>query len=334
MFLLLFTANGIFEPLEVALNRAWGVTKNRSYIKNQLVSLGLIFVCGGLALLSLMLTALNSQWLSAAGSLNAGFGVWINLLMFKLAAVPISILALFLVYWLLPNRKVEPARVVPVAIVVGLALEALKYVNLLVAPLLQAKLHREYLIFRALRHHPAVELRGCHDRAGRGALDRAPGPGRSAIVGECMKDWKAIAKASGLEVDATRARSHRRDARSAGSSLPSVGERSHARCGTGHRVAPRGGRRVTIREAADALRARRVSAVELAAAANARIEPPQFQAECVHHRHRRTGSRRGAAGGCRAGRGPRPRAPPRNPRRRKRPFRHARRAHHLRLQGL
>ena len=147
MFLLLITANGIFEPLEVALNRAWGVAKNRSYIKNQIVSLGLIFVCGGLALLSLMLTALNSQWMSAASSLNTGLGVWINLLMFKLAAVPISILALFLVYWLLPNRKVEPARVVPVAIVVGLALEALKYVNLLVAPLLQAKLHREYLVF-------------------------------------------------------------------------------------------------------------------------------------------------------------------------------------------
>jgi uncharacterized BrkB/YihY/UPF0761 family membrane protein len=147
MFLLLITANGIFEPLEVALNRAWGVAKNRSYIKNQLVSLGLIFVCGGLALLSLMMTALNSQWMSAVSSLNTGLGGWINLLMFKLAAVPISILALFLVYWLLPNRKVEPARVVPVAIVVGLALEALKYVNLLVAPFLQAKLHREYLIF-------------------------------------------------------------------------------------------------------------------------------------------------------------------------------------------
>jgi len=52
MFLLLFTANGIFEPLEVALNRAWGVAKNRSYIKNQIISLGLIFVCGGLALFS------------------------------------------------------------------------------------------------------------------------------------------------------------------------------------------------------------------------------------------------------------------------------------------
>ena len=147
LLLLLITANGVFEPLEVALNRAWGVAKNRSYIKNQIVSLALIFVCGGLALLSLMLTALNSQWLSGASRLNAGFGVWIHLLMFKLAAVPISILALFLVYWLLPNRKIEPARVVPVAIVVGLALEALKYVNLLVAPLLSPKLHREYFVF-------------------------------------------------------------------------------------------------------------------------------------------------------------------------------------------
>jgi uncharacterized BrkB/YihY/UPF0761 family membrane protein len=147
MFLLLVTANGIFEPLEVALNRAWGVATNRSYIKNQLVSLGLIFVCGSLVLLSLMLTALNSQWLSAAGSLNTGFEVWVNLPMFKLAAVPISILSLFLVYWLLPNRKVAPARVAPVAILVGLALEVLKYVNLLIAPMLSAKLHREYFVF-------------------------------------------------------------------------------------------------------------------------------------------------------------------------------------------
>jgi len=37
VLLLLFTANGIFEPLEVALNRAWGITKNRSYLRNQLV---------------------------------------------------------------------------------------------------------------------------------------------------------------------------------------------------------------------------------------------------------------------------------------------------------
>jgi membrane protein len=140
MLLLLFTANGIFEPLEVALNRAWGVTENRTYVKNQIISLGMIFLCGGLAMFSLILTALNSGWTGGAG--------WVALLVFKVAALPISILSLFLIYWLLPNRKVEPRRVLPVAVVVGLGLEALKYVNLLLWPFLQAKLSREYAAFQ------------------------------------------------------------------------------------------------------------------------------------------------------------------------------------------
>src|SRR5579863_2089165 len=31
LVLLLFTANGIFEPLEVALNHVWGIARNRSF---------------------------------------------------------------------------------------------------------------------------------------------------------------------------------------------------------------------------------------------------------------------------------------------------------------
>ena len=50
ILLLFFTANGIFEPMEVALNRAWGIPQNRSFLKNQLVSMGLDFLCGGLIL--------------------------------------------------------------------------------------------------------------------------------------------------------------------------------------------------------------------------------------------------------------------------------------------
>jgi uncharacterized BrkB/YihY/UPF0761 family membrane protein len=141
MFLLLFTANGVFEPLEVALNRTWGVTRNRPYWRNQLVALGMIFACGGLALLSLMLTALN---VGSPGAIQN----WISLLLFKIAALPLSILALFLVYWLLPNRKIDPVAVAPVAILVGLALEAMKYVNLLLFPLWREKLGREYGVFQ------------------------------------------------------------------------------------------------------------------------------------------------------------------------------------------
>ena len=148
MLLLLITANGIFEPLEVALNRAWGVTQNRSYLKNQLISLGLIFLCGGLALVSLMLTALNSHWIESAMGKHAADQAWVQLAIFKLAALPVSVLDLFLVYWLLPNRKVEARRVAPVAVGVGLALEALKYVNRLISPPLAHKLQNEYQVFR------------------------------------------------------------------------------------------------------------------------------------------------------------------------------------------
>ncbi len=144
MFLLLLTANGIFEPLEVALNRAWGVTQNRSYLKNQLVSLGLIFACGALALLSLMLTSFNTRWIADATGGHAEAAAWIKLAFFKLAALPVSIFALFLVYWVLPNRPIEPGRVLPVAIAVGVALEALKYVYIVIEPMLTEKLAREY----------------------------------------------------------------------------------------------------------------------------------------------------------------------------------------------
>jgi YihY family inner membrane protein len=141
VFLLLFTANGIFEPLEVALNRAWGVVKNRSYVKNQFISLGLIFVCGTLSLMSVGFTALNRQYLTQAGW---AFPEWTILPIFKVAAIPLSILALFLVFWLLPNRKVPPRAVLPYAILVGLALEALKYFNLITWPWLASKLYFEY----------------------------------------------------------------------------------------------------------------------------------------------------------------------------------------------
>ena len=130
---------------------------------------------------------------------------WLNLLVFKLAAVPISILALFLVYWLLPNRKIPPARVAPPAIVVGLVLEALKYVNLAITPYCRAKLEHEYFIFR---HSVAillwsfvasmVVLAGAEwTRAHRRGHPADGGNGRFGYRSMAMKDWAAIAKARG-----------------------------------------------------------------------------------------------------------------------------------------
>jgi len=145
LILLFFTASGIFEPLEVALNRIWNCPRNRNYFKNQLVSLGLIFACGALMLASTTLTALNNEFLMGASMRHTAPAVnLLGLLLFKAAAIPMSMLMLFLIYWLLPNCQIQPARMVPAAIVVGLLLELLKYVNLWTWPYLRAKLQSEY----------------------------------------------------------------------------------------------------------------------------------------------------------------------------------------------
>ena len=143
VLLLLFTANGIFVPLEVAFNRIWGCASNRSYLKNQLVSLGLIFACGALVLGSLTLTAVNNTFLATLTTDSSALRA-LGVTAFKLAAIPISMLMLFLVYWLLPNGKVPLRRIVQAAVWVGLLLEVLKYVNLLTWPWLRAKLSVEY----------------------------------------------------------------------------------------------------------------------------------------------------------------------------------------------
>lgn len=140
ILLLLFTANGIFEPLEVALNRVWGITKNRSFFRNQLVSLALILACGTLALLSMALTAMNRPW--------AGNMLGLDTLFFKMAALPVAVLILFLVYFFLPNGRPPLNRVVASAVIVGLLLEVMKYVNKLWWPWFQRKLESEYRIFQ------------------------------------------------------------------------------------------------------------------------------------------------------------------------------------------
>ncbi len=143
IILLLFTANGIFEPLEVALNRAWGVTENRSYLKNQILSLFMILLCGGLALGSVLLTAVSQRYVAMQYGISV-IPAWLSLTIFKLAAIPITMLSLCLTYWILPNRRVPLDRIVPVACAVGLGIEAVKYLFLFAWPWLNKKFTNEY----------------------------------------------------------------------------------------------------------------------------------------------------------------------------------------------
>jgi uncharacterized BrkB/YihY/UPF0761 family membrane protein len=108
----------------------------------------------------MMITALNQQSFRSGGLppgwLHAGWlqsvvgsgAAWISLLIFKLAAIPLAVLVLFLIYRYLPNGRPPLYRVLPAAISVGLLMELLKYLNTLLWPGFQRKLANEYGVFQ------------------------------------------------------------------------------------------------------------------------------------------------------------------------------------------
>jgi membrane protein len=129
LVMLLVTSTGVFLPLEVALNNVWGVKQNRSYFHNQAISLGLAFAVGVLAMASAASTAAQQtilSWVFFGHTQNIVFQ-FVSFGFLRLCAGLSSILLFFLIYWILPYRKVPARAVLPTAIVVGLLWEAAKY---------------------------------------------------------------------------------------------------------------------------------------------------------------------------------------------------------------
>jgi uncharacterized BrkB/YihY/UPF0761 family membrane protein len=139
VFLLFFTANGIFTPLEVAFNHIWQVKTNRSFLRNQIISLGLIFGCGALELASITATTINVTFLKSHFGSNV-ITANLQVMAFQLFATPITMLMIFLIYLLLPNCKIRWQRILPASAVVAVLLELAKYANIFTWPWLRQKL--------------------------------------------------------------------------------------------------------------------------------------------------------------------------------------------------
>ncbi len=133
--MLLVTSTGVFMPLEVALNRVWRFPNNRSYLGNQLISLGLAFACGILALISISLSAGNAVLLRTLMFGHEFFVIKVlGFLTAKVFATITSMIIFFLIYWLLPNGKVPARAVLPTAVIMGLLSEILKYSYIIALP--------------------------------------------------------------------------------------------------------------------------------------------------------------------------------------------------------
>lgn len=134
MIMLIISSTGIFLPLEVALNRVWGFQKNRSYLSNQLVSLGLALGCGVLMLLSVGATAGNLHLLGTFLRMDNILFRAIQYLVMKVFAIFASIAIFFVIYWLLPNGKVSARAVLPAAMITGIIFEVAKQIYVFSLP--------------------------------------------------------------------------------------------------------------------------------------------------------------------------------------------------------
>ena len=131
--ILLFTSTGVFLPLEVALNEVWGFKKNRSYVGNQVIALGLAFSCGVLAMISVALTAGNQALLGRFLGDNIVSDVF-SFIVMKVFAIACSVGIFFLIYWILPHGKVSAKAVFPAAFVMGVIVEVAKLAYVLSLP--------------------------------------------------------------------------------------------------------------------------------------------------------------------------------------------------------
>jgi YihY family inner membrane protein len=139
--MLLISSSGVFLPLEVALNRVWGVTENRSYLMNQLVSLGLALAVGLLAITSIAFTAAQNKVLTLLffGKTDNVFFSFFEHIFLQISAAFLSVAIFFVIYWVLPNRKLPLRAVLPTAIVTGLIWEGAKVIYVSVLPWLDLR---------------------------------------------------------------------------------------------------------------------------------------------------------------------------------------------------
>ncbi len=108
--LLIFSSSGVFLPIELALNRAYGFVKPRGTIWQYLTYFALTIICGVIVIGAAMLTAYIDVTLAAAfgtGQVRLWFFNGLALLL----SLPFITIFLFLIYFWVPHGKVEVRQI-------------------------------------------------------------------------------------------------------------------------------------------------------------------------------------------------------------------------------
>ncbi|HUI43282.1 MAG TPA: YihY/virulence factor BrkB family protein [Terriglobia bacterium] len=136
VLLLFITSSGVFLPLEVALNKIWGIRRDRSFLGNFAVSVMLAVGSGIIAFASVVLGAVTT----AAFPVAVGQSQWPGLATaaaratLETISIPLMVGIYFAVYYALPNGRVPVGRALPAAVVAALLTELVRFVYAWVLP--------------------------------------------------------------------------------------------------------------------------------------------------------------------------------------------------------
>lgn len=113
--LMIFSASGIFQPIEAALNRAWGF-KERPVVRQYLIYLILVVICAVLILFPVAVGGVfNYLFVSFLGQQSHAADLFFQFLG-PLISLPCIVALFFVVYYVVPNGSVQPAQVVFTAV--------------------------------------------------------------------------------------------------------------------------------------------------------------------------------------------------------------------------
>jgi len=140
LVMILISCTGIFLPLEVALNQAWGVKKSRNYLFNQSIAFGLALLMLALAVACMVSNVAVDQALPVAFFhhtdnvlFRSVFG-GVDYAWLALSTGIASIVFFFAVYYILPNRKVPWRPVLRTSVITGVAWLLSRFVFVLILP--------------------------------------------------------------------------------------------------------------------------------------------------------------------------------------------------------
>jgi membrane protein len=123
---LLWSASGWFSVIDSNINRVWGVTKSRSFIKGKLFAIAMVLTIGGVAVVSWAATAALNLLKAFTDAVPGSLFFWQGIV--TAVSVLVATVAFYLLYRYTPRRKIQFSDVWPAALLTAIAWEATRRV--------------------------------------------------------------------------------------------------------------------------------------------------------------------------------------------------------------